>query len=137
MKILTTPFLQHLNSRDFAKTRFIAHLKSMGTSTIMSAAWIALSACQSTQAPAPALAPPITYMQDRFDGPAGSALHDFVNATNACQREISQFDQYRTAAVIPTCSLVIKCLASKGYVSKPYGKFDQEELKLGISCVAQ
>ncbi|PVE42273.1 hypothetical protein H663_012930 [Limnohabitans planktonicus II-D5] len=64
-------------------------------------------------------------------------MHDFVNASNACQRETSRMNQYNNAPVIPTCSSVIRCLAGKGYVSSPSGKFDAEELRIGATCTAQ
>lgn len=95
----------------------------------------ALSGCR-TAPPLPTPVP-ITVIQDRFDGPGGAAVHDFVNASNACQRETSRMDPYNNVSVIPTCSAVIRCLAGKGYVPMPSGKFDAEELRIGATCTAQ
>ncbi|PUE05979.1 hypothetical protein B9Z51_17170 [Limnohabitans sp. T6-5] len=108
------------------------HFKALILSTLFV---FALSGCQ-TPPPLPA-AVPITSIQDRFDGPGGTAVHDFVNASNACQRETSRMNQYNNAPVIPSCSSVIRCLAGKGYVSSPSGKFDAEELRIGATCTAQ
>jgi hypothetical protein len=112
-------------------------LKTPSTDTLLLLTLLTLGGCQTAPAPIPVSTVQITSMQDRFDGPGGSEVHDFVNASNACQRETSQTNPYNTVTAIPTCSRVLRCLASKGYVSKPYGKFDAEELKLGMSCIAQ
>ncbi len=105
-------------------------IRTLAISTLMS-----LIGCQTV--PSREVPVPITSIQDRFDGPGGTAVHDFVNASNACQRETSRMNQYNNAPVIPTCSSVIRCLAGKGYVSSPSGKFDAEELRIGATCTAQ
>jgi hypothetical protein len=94
------------------------------------------------QTPAPsATSPqiPISKIQARFDGPGGSANQDFVNANNACRNETSHSAGNGTSSspIIPTCDSVMQCLSGKGFYSAPYGKFDPEELKIGISCIAQ
>jgi hypothetical protein len=106
--------------------------------TFHSIVMIFLGGCQSA-APTPALASiPISKIQFRFDGPGGSATHDFVNANNACKNETG----YTTSGgmpptqIIPTCDVVMQCLSSKGFYSTPDGKFDPEELGIGISCLA-
>jgi hypothetical protein len=76
----------------------------------------------------------ITTVQDRFDGPGGAGIHDFVSASNICHRESSLVHQNNAAPLIPSCNSIMRCLAGKGYVSSPSGKFDTEELRIGATC---
>lgn len=102
-------------------------------SCILVSVFATLSGCHSV--PLPPV--PVTTIQDRFDGPAGTAVHDFVKASNACQKTTAPVSQDNKAPALPTCGAVIRCLASKGYVSSPSGKFDAEELRVGVTCTAQ
>jgi hypothetical protein len=121
-------------------THFL-HLRS-SVAALIACSFAVLSGCHSTptaiSVAQPASLPAQTAsVQERFNGPGGADVHNFVNATNACKRELAGMTYLGNGAVLPTCDSIIGCLAAKGYVTSPSGKFDAEELRIGLPCTVK
>ena len=67
----------------------------------------------------------------RFSGPPSATLKDFVTARTDCYAKLRGSDK---GGPVVNCNAFQACLMSKDFMVDPNGKWDPNELGIGVSC---
>ena len=76
----------------------------------------------------------VVKIHNSYEGPAGTIQQDFTRAALSCKRDSDDSGLLVGSNVVNSCSSFTHCMALKGFVSAPNGKYDPEVLGVDFDC---